>query len=202
MFTGLVEERGSVVASRDTAAGARLSLAAPAIAGELALGDSVAVNGVCLTVVEASDEGFAADCVAETLRRTTLGDLGAGDAVNLERALLAGARLGGHIVQGHVDGTGTVSAHRDEGDSTVLSISAPPQIMRYVVEKGSVAVDGVSLTVARRSEGSFDIALIPHTMAHTTLGRGLTGQRVNLEVDLVAKYVESLVNPYLDGPPG
>lgn len=202
MFTGLVEERGDVIASRDTTAGARLSFAAPVIAGELALGDSVSVNGACLTVVEASGEGFAADCVAETLRRTTLGDLRPGDPVNLERALLAGSRLGGHIVQGHVDGTGSVGSEREEGDSVVLTISAAPEIMRYVVEKGSVAVDGVSLTVAGRSEESFDIALIPHTMAHTTLGRGLTGQRVNLEVDLVAKYVESLVNPYLDGPFG
>ncbi len=199
MFTGLVEERGSVTARGDAEMGARLSIAAPGISAELELGESVAVNGACLTVVAATAGGFEVDCVAETLRRTALGDLAVGDPVNLERALLAGARLGGHIVQGHVDGTGTVDGERGEGESTILRISAPETIMRYVVEKGSITVDGVSLTVAARDAEGFEIALIPHTMGLTTLGPGLTGRTVNLEVDLVAKYVESLVTPYTGG---
>jgi len=162
------------------------------------VGDSVSVSGACLTAVDVGDGTFAVDAVAETLRRTGLGVLAVGDAVNLERALRVGDRLGGHMVQGHVDATGAVTAAREEGESVVLSIAAPEQVMRYVVEKGSVAVDGVSLTVAARRPDGFDVALIPHTMAATTLGPGSVGRVVNLESDVLAKYVEALAAPHLD----
>jgi riboflavin synthase len=197
MFTGLVEEVGAVTAVTPGAAGARVAFRAPRVADGLAPGDSVAVDGACLTAVEVLPGGFAVEAVAETLRRTCLGDRRPGDAVNLERALAATARLGGHLVQGHVDGTGTVAAATPEGESVLLRVEAPPDLLRYVVEKGSVAVDGVSLTVAGRDAAGFTVALIPHTMAHTTLGPAAAGRRVNLEVDLVAKYVEALVAPYL-----
>ncbi|MCC6829776.1 MAG: riboflavin synthase [Thermoleophilia bacterium] len=197
MFTGLVEEMGTVAAVAPGAAGARVTLRAPLVSDGLALGDSVAVDGACLTAVELLPDGFAVEAVAETLRRTCLGDRGPGDRVNLERALPAGGRLGGHIVQGHVDGTGTVAAATPEGESVVLRVTAPPAVMRYVVEKGSITVDGVSLTVAGRDAEGFTIALIPHTMSATTLGPAAVGRRVNLEVDLVAKYVEALAAPYL-----
>ncbi|MFN8109822.1 MAG: riboflavin synthase [Thermoleophilia bacterium] len=197
MFTGLVEEMGRVVAVDREAEGARVAFRAPLVADGLAVGDSVAVDGACLTAVRVDPDGFAVQAVAETLRRTCLGDRRVGDAVNLERALLASARLGGHIVQGHVDGTGTVASATPEGDSAVVRVDAPPGIMRYVVEKGSVCVDGVSLTVAGRDDAGFTIALIPHTMGATTLGPAAVGRRVNLEVDLVAKYVEALVGPYI-----
>ena len=200
MFTGLIEERGSVVSRADADDGARLSLAAPDIARDLVIGESVAVNGACLTVVASTADGFDVDCVAETLRRTALGELQPGDPVNLERALEAGARLGGHIVQGHVDGTGAIAGEREEGESTVLRITAPAELLPYVVEKGSIAVDGVSLTVAARHPDGFEVALIPHTMRLTTLGPGRGGRAVNLEVDVVAKYVESLVTAYIPDP--
>jgi riboflavin synthase len=200
VFTGLIEEGGRVAEVRPGRAGARLTVAASAVVDGLRVGDSIAVNGACLTAVEVTAEGFAVDCVAETLRRTALGDLAPGDRVNLERPMRLGDRLDGHLVQGHVDGVGTVRGARDEGDSTLLEVAAPPALMRYVVEKGSIAVDGVSLTVAARLEDAFAVALIPHTMAVTTLGPGAVGRAVNLEVDVVAKYVESLTRPY--GPSG
>ena len=196
MFTGLVEELGAVGAIRSTAEGARLTIQATTVTEGLALGDSIAVNGACLTVVEFDDASFAVECVAETLRRTSLGALGAGSSVNLERALRADARLGGHIVQGHVDGTGVVRGAEREGGSVVLSIGVEAQHLRYIVEKGSIAVDGVSLTVAGRQGDGFTIALIPHTMDETTLGADAMGRRVNLELDLNAKYVEALTTPY------
>jgi riboflavin synthase len=200
VFTGLVEEAGRVAEVVPGAAGARLVVAAEAVLDGLRVGDSVAVNGACLTAVEVGDARFAVDCVAETLRRTALGGLAAGDRVNLERPMRLGDRLDGHLVQGHVDGVGTVRAARPEGESAVLEIAAPAALLRYVVEKGSVAVDGVSLTVAARLDDAFTVALIPHTMALTTLGPGAVGRAVNLEVDVVAKYVESLTRPY--GPSG
>jgi riboflavin synthase len=196
MFTGLVEEGGRVAEVHPADGGARLVITARAVLEGLEVGDSVAVNGACLTAVEVLPEGFAVDCVAETLRRTTLGGLGAGDPVNLERPMRLGDRLDGHLVQGHVDGVGRVRIARPEGDSTVLDVTAPPELLRYVVEKGSIAVDGVSLTVAGRSREGFSVALIPHTMAVTTLGPQAVGRDVNLEVDVVAKYVESLAAPY------
>jgi riboflavin synthase len=201
VFTGLIEEAGRVAEVRRTQAGARLRIAASAVVEGLRTGDSVAVNGACLTAVAVTGDGFDVDCVAETLRRTTLGALAAGDRVNLERPMRLGDRLDGHLVQGHVDGVGTVAAVRREGESAVLEIAAPAAILRYVVEKGSVAVDGVSLTVAERRADGFAVALIPHTMAVTTLGPQAAGRPVNLEVDVVAKYVESLAAPYAPETP-
>jgi riboflavin synthase len=196
VFTGLVEEAGRVAQVRPGGGGARLEVAAGAVLEGLAVGDSIAVNGACLTVVELAHGSFAVDCVAETLRRTTLGGLGPGDPVNLERPMRLGDRLDGHIVQGHVDGVGRVRDVQPEGDGAVLAIEPPAALLRYIVEKGSIAVDGVSLTVAARLRDAFTVALIPHTMAATTLGRAATGRPVNLEVDVLAKYVESLIAPY------
>ncbi|MGD9696905.1 MAG: riboflavin synthase [Thermoleophilia bacterium] len=196
MFTGLIEEGGRVLEVRPGGGGARLRIGASEVLGGLAIGDSVAVNGACLTVVELDGDGFAVDAVAETLRRTALGALAAGDRVNLERPMRLGDRLDGHIVQGHVDGVGTVRSIRPEGESAVLEIAPPAALLRYVVEKGSITVDGVSLTVAARLADAFTVALIPHTMAVTTLGPGAEGRAVNLEVDVVAKYVEALAAPY------
>ncbi|MDH3225591.1 MAG: riboflavin synthase [Thermoleophilia bacterium] len=196
MFTGLVEELGTVDAIERGAAGARLGIRATEVKKGLAIGDSVAVNGACLTAVGLRDDGFSVDCVAETLRRTALGQLEVGASVNLERALKADARLGGHIVQGHIDATGTVRSAHSDGDSVLLEIAVAPEHLRYVVEKGSIAVDGVSLTVADRLADGFRVALIPHTMAHTTLGTERVDERVNLELDLIAKYVEALTTPY------
>ena len=199
MFTGLVEEMGVVRERTPSAAGARMVIACDVVREGLAIGDSVAVNGACLTVVEMTDDSFAVDCVEETLRRTSVGDREAGDTVSLERAMRVGDRLGGHIVQGHVDGTGTIRAITPEGDGVLMSFAAPGDVLRYVVEKGSITVDGVSLTVASREPDGFTIALIPHTMQSTTLGPDTVGRRVNLEADVVAKYVEALVRPHLDG---
>jgi riboflavin synthase len=196
MFTGLVEEVGEIAAFSPVAAGARIAIRARVVREGLAIGDSVAVNGACLTAVELHPDGFVIDAVAETLRRTTLGDAQPGDPVNLERALALGDRLGGHLVQGHIDGTGTIVAADREGDGVLLRVTAPAELMRYVVEKGSIAVDGVSLTVAARDAQGLTIALIPHTMAVTTLGPERVGGRVNLEIDLVAKYIQALVAPY------
>ena len=187
MFTGLVAGTGKVRSLRD----GRLEVDTP-LAAELAAGDSIAVNGVCLTALEPSTEGFAADVMPETLRRSSLGPLGAGDDVNLELALRAGDRLGGHMVQGHVDGTGTVEDVREEGFSRVVRVAAPADLLRYVVEKGSIAVDGVSLTVSAVDDVAFEVSLIPETLERTTLGSAAPGRAVNLEVDLLAKYVEKL----------
>jgi riboflavin synthase len=192
MFTGLVEEKGTVAQVEHTADGARLRIET-VLAGRLGQGDSIAVNGVCLTAVEPVDGSFAADVMNETLGKTTLGPLAAGDAVNLELPLRAGDPLGGHIVQGHVDGTGTVGSVTGEGFSTVIRVDAPEEILRYVAAKGSVALDGVSLTVAEVGEGWFSVALIPETQERTTLGGLRSGRSVNIEVDVLAKYVERLV---------
>lgn len=199
MFTGLVEEMGTVRERTPSAAGARLVIACEVVRDGLAIGDSVSVNGACLTVVAMDDDAFAVDCVEETLRRTSVGDREAGDRVNLERAMRVGDRLGGHIVQGHVDGTGTVRSITPEGDGVLMSVAAPDEVLRYVVEKGSITVDGVSLTVASREPDGLTIALIPHTMEMTTLGPNAVGRRVNLEADVVAKYVEALARPHIDG---
>jgi riboflavin synthase len=199
MFTGLVEEMGTVRERTPTAAGARLVIGCTVVRDGLAIGDSVAVNGACLTVVALTADTFAVDCVEETLRRTSVGDREPGDHVHLERAMRVGDRLGGHIVQGHVDGTGTVRAIIPEGDGVLMSVQAPDEVLRYVVEKGSITVDGVSLTVALREPDGFTIALIPHTMEVTTLGPDALGRRVNLEADVVAKYVEALVRPHVTG---
>jgi riboflavin synthase len=193
MFTGLVEELGTVRAVKPNATGARLEIEAAAVLEAAVLGASIAVNGCCLTAVELGDGWWAADAVEETLRRTCLGALAAGDRVNLERPVRLSDRLGGHIVQGHVDGVGQIAARTPLADgSTRLSVAADDSVLRYVVEKGSIAVDGVSLTVAAVDAKTFDFALIPHTATVTTLGIKGPGAPVNLEVDLLAKYVERL----------
>jgi riboflavin synthase len=191
VFTGLVAGRGTIRSMRD----GRLEVETP-FGGELAEGDSVAVNGVCLTAVEASPAGFAADVMPETLRRSSLGPLGEGDEVNLELPLRAGDRLGGHVVQGHVDGTATVAELRDEGTSRVVRFAADPALLRYVVEKGSIAVDGVSLTVSAVDGEAFEVSLIPETLERTTLGDAGPGRIVNLEVDVLAKYVEKIIRAH------
>ncbi len=191
MFTGLVAGTGTVESLERDGAGVRLRVRSE-LAGELGPGDSVAVNGVCLTAVEPDGDGFSADVMEETLRRSSLGPLGTGDAVNLELPLRAGDRLGGHIVQGHVDGTGEVDSVREEGLSRVVRIAAPDELLRYVVEKGSIAVEGVSLTVSAVDGDAFEVSLIPETLERTTLGAAAPGRTVNLEVDVLAKYVEKL----------
>jgi riboflavin synthase len=193
MFTGLVADLGRVTALERDAEGATLAIAT-ALAAELHEGDSVAVNGVCLTATGIVDGGFRAQAMHETLLRSSLGRLESGGAVNLELALRADGRLGGHIVQGHVDGTGTVGSVRDEGFSRVLGIDAEAALLRYLVEKGSIAVDGVSLTVSALHEGGFSVALIPETLERTTLGAAQPGTVVNLEVDVLAKHVERLLD--------
>jgi riboflavin synthase len=192
MFTGLVETTARVRRIDPDGDGVRLDVETP-LAAELNQGDSVAVNGVCLTALEPRADGFKADVMAETLRRSSLGPLTAGDSVNVELPLRAGDRLGGHVVQGHVDGTGVVEGARDEGFARVLRITADPALLRYVVEKGSIAVDGVSLTVAEVDDEGFTVSLIPETLERTTLGQAAPGRVVNLEVDVLAKYVEKLV---------
>jgi riboflavin synthase len=192
VFTGLVQDLGTVVAVDATADGVRLGVRS-ALTGELSEGDSVAVNGVCLTATRIAGGAFSADVMRESLRRSSLAEVGEGSAVNLELPLRASDRLGGHVVQGHVDGVGVVRETREDGFSRVVTVDAPPELLRYVVEKGSIAVDGVSLTVAAVDEGSFSVALIPETLERTTLGAAEPGRPVNLEVDVFAKYVEKLV---------
>ncbi|WP_275295587.1 riboflavin synthase [Amycolatopsis sp. La24] len=194
MFTGIVEEVGEVTAVEQLTDAARLTVRGPLVTSDAGHGDSIAVSGVCLTVVTVSGGEFTVDVVNETLQRSSLAKVAVGDAVNLERATPAGGRLGGHIMQGHVDGTG-VFVSRDERGVTTFSL--PPALSRYVVEKGSIAVDGVSLTVASISEDRFSVALIPTTLEVTTLGRRQEGDHVNLEVDVVAKYVEKLTAPHV-----
>ncbi len=192
MFTGLVQDLGLLDAVDATGDGARLRLRT-ALAAEVREGDSVAVNGVCLTATAVDADGFAADVMHETLRRSSLAQAAPGGRVNLELPLRASDRLGGHVVQGHVDGVGRVAAVREEGFARVVTVAAPPELLRYVVEKGSIAVDGVSLTVARLDDDGFDVSLIPETLERTTLGAAAPGDTVNLEVDVLAKYVERLV---------
>ena len=189
MFTGIVRELGAVEAVEESATGVRLLVRAPDTAAEAAVGDSVAVNGVCLTAVRADDGVLAFDAVPETLRRSSLGRLAAGARVNVEPALRAGEPLGGHFVQGHVDGVGRVRRVDAEG----LEIEARGEILRYCVEKGSIAVEGVSLTIAALGEDSFTVALVPHTREVTTLGAVAEGDEVNLEADVLAKHVERLL---------
>jgi riboflavin synthase len=193
MFTGIVRERGRVAGIDGSAAGVRLRITAPATAPGVELGDSVSIGGVCLTVVAVAADEIAFDAVPETLSRTALGGLATGDEVNVEPALRAGEPLGGHVVQGHVDGVGRVRSIEPEGEGRRIWIDAAPDMLRYCVEKGSVAVDGVSLTVAGLDADGFAVALIPHTLAETTFGALTQGDGVNLEVDILAKYVERLL---------
>jgi riboflavin synthase len=193
VFTGLIADLGSVTGLEHDGDGAAINIHT-SLAGELQEGDSVAVDGVCLTASVVNPDCFRAQAMHETLRRTTLGGLRAGDPVNLELALPADGRLGGHIVQGHVDGVGTVTAIDDEGFSRVLTIEAgDPSLLRHLVEKGSVAIDGVSLTVSALGERGFSVSLIPETLRRTTLGGVATGDQVNLEVDILAKHVARLL---------
>lgn len=194
MFTGIVEEMGTVVAVERAGEDARLRLRGPVVTDGTAVGSSIAVDGVCLTVTDVADGAFAVDVMPETLRRSTLGGLEVGDPVNLERAVPARGRLDGHIVQGHVDGVGEILARQPGPRWDDVVIGLPPGLARYVAEKGSIAVSGVSLTVTHVAEDRFGVSLIPTTLAVTTLGRLAPGDRVNLEVDVVAKYVERLLD--------
>jgi len=192
VFTGLVQDLGTVRSIDNEPAGSRVEVETE-LAGELSEGDSIAVNGVCLTAVTVTDGAFRADVMAETLRRSSLGPLEAGSHVNLELPLRAADRLGGHFVQGHVDGTGTVEDVSVEGFSNVVRIACKPELLHYIVEKGSITVDGVSLTVATVDDEGFTVSLIPETLERTTLGGAAPGRIVNLEVDVLAKYVEKLM---------
>jgi riboflavin synthase len=192
MFTGLVADLGTIAAVDTTGDGVRLTVESR-LAHDLGEGDSVAVNGVCLTAVGICGERFGADVMHETLRRSSLGDVRAGSPVNLELPLRAADRLGGHVVQGHVDGVGVVTAVREDGFARIVTVEAGHDLLRYVVEKGSIAVDGVSLTVAAVRDTDLDVSLIPETLERTNLGSTTPGTPVNLEVDVLAKYVEKLV---------
>jgi riboflavin synthase len=203
VFTGIVEELGEVVALDPAGDSARLIVRGPGVTADASRGDSIAVNGVCLTVTDLTGGAFTADVIGETLKHSALGSLAPGQSVNLERALRADGRLGGHIVQGHVDGTATIVSRQPGADWEVVRISVPPELARYVVYKGSVAVDGISLTVsglsdtaagpASTAEPWFEVSLIPETLQRTTLGFKQPGAAVNIEVDLIAKYVERLL---------
>ena len=189
MFTGIVEETGSV----DRLDPRHLTVKAETVLAGLKLGDSISINGTCLTVVDLRQGTFSADLSPETLRRTSLGSLSDGGLVNLERAVAVGDRMGGHIVQGHVDGTGRISSIKSEYDCIIVRIRAPKRLMTYIVEKGFIAVDGISLTVVKKGRSSFSLSVIPYTLQYTNLRVKAVGDRVNLEADIVAKYVESLL---------
>lgn len=193
MFTGLVEEVGHVVSLRREGVSAQVHIRAPRVADGLEIGDSVAVDGACLTAVSRDSQGFVAEVAHETLARTTLGSLRPGDPVNLERALAVGGRLGGHLVTGHVDGVGAVRRVSRDGIARLVDIDAPSCVMRYVVEKGSVAVAGISLTVVSRTRTALRISVIPHTLGETALAGCRVGDEVNLEADILGKYVEQLM---------
>jgi riboflavin synthase len=200
MFTGLVEEQGSVVGIESLGDSVRITLRGPLTTSDASHGDSIAVNGCCLTVTDLDGDTFTADVMEESLRRTSLSDLSVGSAVNLERAVAAGARLGGHIVQGHVDGVGSLLERTPSEHWDVLRFSLPDELARYLVEKGSITVSGVSLTVVEVTDDTFSVSLIPTTLSDTILGTLSPGDRVNLEVDIVAKYVERLLTTRGDSP--
>jgi riboflavin synthase len=193
VFTGIVEELGEVTGLSRSADAGVLAVRAPLVTADVHDGDSISVNGVCLTVVEVEGDTFTADVMKETLDRSSLSKIAVGDPVNLERAAMLSTRLGGHLVQGHVDGVGTITARQPSEQWTVVTISLPPALARYVVEKGSITVDGISLTVTDVTETTFSVSLIPTTLALTTLGHKGVGTPVNLEVDVIAKYVEKLL---------
>jgi riboflavin synthase len=197
VFTGLVAELGRVERLDAGDDGARIRIATQ-LAAEISSGDSVAVSGVCLTAAEVAGAAFEADVANQTLRMSSLGGLQVGDSVNLELALRPSDRMGGHIVQGHVDGTGEIAAVQEDGISRLLTVSIPAEMRRYVVERGSVTVDGVSLTVAETSAEGFEVALIPETLQRTTLGERVPGSRVNVELDVIARYVEGLMSGFRD----
>jgi len=194
MFTGIVEEMGNIKALRRGAGTARITISASAVLNNTAIGESISVNGVCLTVVDIGKNEFSADVAVETLKVTNLGDLNIGTKVNLERALQLSARIGGHLVSGHVDAVGRIREKREEGNGWRIFIDAPEVLLKYVIKKGSIAVDGISLTVADVDKAGFSIAVIPHTAKLTTLGFKSAGDSVNLEGDLIGKYIERLLS--------
>lgn len=195
MFTGLIETLGAVVAFTPQPTGARLRISSPAALADAHTGDSICVNGVCLTALDISDGAFSADLAPETLARTNLSTLKPGDVVNLERSLLPTTRLGGHILQGHVDGVGTITDLRELGEGNWwITVEVPAELERYVVFKGSIAIDGISLTVAQVEGRNVSVTLIPHTWTHTNLHRRSIGDRINLETDVIAKYVEKMLS--------
>ncbi len=193
MFTGLIEEIGEIQNIIKSARSAKIKIKAGKILEAIKIGDSISTNGVCLTVTEFAPDSFTVDVMAETIRRSNLSSLTAGDKVNLERALLAGDRLGGHIVSGHIDGMGTITGYEKEDNAVWVTIAAPPDILKYIIKKGSVAIDGVSLTVAYIDEKLFKVSVIPHTRDITTLLKKKTGDPVNLECDMIGKYIEKLL---------
>ena len=195
MFTGLIEETGKVSSLRRGGNSSFIRIQAEKVLEGTVTGDSIAVNGVCLTVTEMGSGWFQADVMNETLARSSLGSLKPGDPVNLERAMAAGGRFGGNIVSGHIDGTGTVTDIKNDGIAVWYTITADPQILRYIVEKGSVALDGISLTVAKVTAESFSVSVIPHTAEVTTLSKRKTGDKINIENDIIGKYVEKLMKP-------
>jgi riboflavin synthase len=201
MFTGIVEEIGVVQSVEKTLAGTRLTIMAAKVLGDVTIGGSISVNGACLTVVARTDGTFSVDVTPETVAVTTLGTLAAGAAVNLERAMRLNERLGGHLVAGHVDGIGTIRERRQDGNAIVLTIEAPKEVLRYCVHKGSIAADGISMTINQVTDTTFSLAVIPHTAKDTTLGLKRVGDALNLETDLIGKYVERLLQERGQGAP-
>lgn len=193
MFTGIIEEVGHIAAIKNGTASVRLTIAAEKVLADVNIGDSIAVNGTCLTVTQYTDKSFSADVMPESVRKTSLSELKTGSLVNLERALQVGARLGGHIVSGHIDGTGKLISKKPEDNAIIVAISAAKDILKYIVKKGSVTVDGISLTVVDVDSSKFSVSLIPHTASITTIGQKSTGASVNIETDILGKYVEKLL---------
>lgn len=193
MFTGIIEEKGTVVSVRKGTVSSRITFSASTVLGDAHEGDSIAVNGVCLTATDITDKTFTADVMAETMRRSSLGSLKSGDRVNMERAMLCGGRFGGHIVSGHIDGTGKIISLKREENAVWVTVSADASLLRYIVEKGSVALDGISLTVAAVSDRNFKVSIIPHTGSETTLLSKQPGDCINIECDMIGKYVEKLM---------
>lgn len=195
MFTGIIEEIGTVSSVKQSGSSSFIEIQAKKVLEDVHIGDSIAVNGVCLTVTHFGGGVFRADVMNETLSRSSLGKLTSGSPVNLERAMAANGRFGGHIVSGHIDGTGTVTDIKNDGIAVWYTVSAAPELLHYIVEKGSIAIDGISLTVAKVTETSFSVSIIPHTAAQTILGSRKVGDIVNLENDIIGKYVEKLMKP-------
>ena len=200
MFTGIVEEIGKISEIKKSVKSYRLKISAEKVLENTKIGDSIAVNGICLTVTDMTNSFFSADVMAETVRRTALSDLKHGDSVNLERAMAADGRFGGHIVSGHIDGTGIISEFKKEDNAIWIKISADNHILKYIVEKGSIAIDGISLTVAELGNGFFKVSIIPHTQHETTLLMKNIGDKVNLECDIIGKYVERMMSFKIAAP--
>ena len=203
MFTGIIEEKGTVAAVRKGNVSSKITFRASVVLSDIHEGDSIAVNGVCLTATDITDSTFTADVMAETMRRSSLGSLKSGDCVNMERAMLCGGRFGGHIVSGHIDGTGKIVSMKREENAVWVTVAAGSSIMKYIVEKGSVALDGISLTVASVTDNDFKVSIIPHTASETTLLSKQPGNLINIECDMIGKYVEKLMglNPESTGNP-